>query len=118
MFGWMFALISLFFVAISSYLVVLTVAAYCFKKSVGPQDKPQKLAVVIPAHNEALQIATTMAAIRRSSHPESAYTVMVIADNCEDETAAEARAGAVAGVPGGRGGVARRRLSSARPDNL
>ena len=92
MFGWLFALISLFFVAISSYLVVLTVAAYCFKKSVGSQDKPQKLAVVIPAHNEALQIATTMAAIRRSSHPESTYAVMVIADNCEDETAAEARA--------------------------
>jgi 1,2-diacylglycerol 3-beta-glucosyltransferase len=90
-FLWMFALISLFFVGISLYLVILTLSAFTFKKMAGSDVQPLKLVVLIPAHNEALQIAATIAALRQSKYPESCYAVMVIADNCEDETAAIAR---------------------------
>jgi 1,2-diacylglycerol 3-beta-glucosyltransferase len=82
-----FALISLLFLGISLYLVVLTVAAFLFKKSSDDSARPLKLAVVIPAHNEALQIQATVEAVRRSRYPEDCYRVVVIADNCEDETA-------------------------------
>jgi 1,2-diacylglycerol 3-beta-glucosyltransferase len=95
-FDWVFALLCLFFIGISFYLVMLTVAAYAFKKKVDSRAEPLKLAVVVPAHNEALQIAATVAAIRRSGYPESHYAVLVVADNCEDETAALARAAGAA----------------------
>jgi cellulose synthase/poly-beta-1,6-N-acetylglucosamine synthase-like glycosyltransferase len=92
MLAWLFALVSLFLVGMSLYLVMLAAAACFFKKKVGPQAEPQKLAVVVPAHNEAGQIAATIGTIRRSSYPATAYGVIVIADNCDDATAAEARA--------------------------
>ncbi|WP_013323983.1 glycosyltransferase family 2 protein [Gloeothece verrucosa] len=45
-----------------------------------------KIGVLVPAHNEALVIATTLASlINQVSSPES---IVVIADNCTDETAA------------------------------
>jgi cellulose synthase/poly-beta-1,6-N-acetylglucosamine synthase-like glycosyltransferase len=85
-----FALISLFFVGISLYLAALTVAAFLFKKSTDGSARPLKLAVVIPAHNEALQIRATVEAVHRSGYPKNCYRAIVIADNCEDETAAVA----------------------------
>ncbi len=85
-----FTLISLFFIGISLYLTVLTIAAFQFKKSADHSARPLRLAVVIPAHNEALQIRTTIEAIRQSQYPEDCYRIMVIADNCDDETAAVA----------------------------
>jgi 1,2-diacylglycerol 3-beta-glucosyltransferase len=87
LFDWVFTLISLFFITICLYLAVLTVAAFLYPKRDGYDARPLRLAVLIPAHNEALQISATVDAIRRSRYPDNGYDVMVIADNCEDETA-------------------------------
>lgn len=48
-----------------------------------------RVAVVIPAHNEALLIALTVSAVREKIAPAS--RVLVVADNCSDETAEKAR---------------------------
>ena len=86
----LFTLVSLLFIGISLYLTALTVAAFLFKKRTDEHALPLKLAVVIPAHNEALQIRATIEAVTRSGYPENCYQVIVIADNCEDETASVA----------------------------
>jgi len=86
-----FTLVCLFFVGISLYLAGLTLAAFRFRKRTDPHAPPLKLAVVIPAHNEALQIRSTLETVGRTRYPEDCYEVFVIADNCEDETAAASR---------------------------
>ncbi len=50
--------------------------------------KPKtKFAVIIPAHNEVLVIKNTIESIRHLNYPERLYETIVIADNCDDETA-------------------------------
>lgn len=72
-------------------LLVLSVAA-----SLPPRSTPRpgsdqcKLAVVVPAHNEAMLVGRCVQSILASAEPH--LTVYVIAHNCTDSTAAEARA--------------------------
>ena len=90
-----FALISLLFIGVSLYLMLLTGAAFLFKKKTDAKAAPLSLLVVIPAHNEALLIRDTIEAVARSRYPENCYGIIVIADNCQDDTAAVAeKAGA------------------------
>ena len=48
------------------------------------------ITVLVPAHDEADQIAATLAGLRRQTLPPT--RVVVVADNCSDETVAIARA--------------------------
>ena len=92
-----FSLVFLYVTGTTLYLVILTVAAYLFKKKAGDSEPGLKVAVVIPAHNEALQIEATIRSILDSRYPGDRYDIFVIADNCEDNTAELAeRAGAKA----------------------
>ncbi len=50
---------------------------------------PSKIAVLIPAHNEALTIEKTLTSLLPQLTPED--RVIVVADNCTDDTAAIAR---------------------------
>ena len=88
-----------------------------------PAPGPVTLAVLMPAHNEAKVIAAAVAATRAALRPED--RLLVVADNCSDDTAAQARAAGAEVVerfdPGNRGkgfalahGVAR--LAEAPPD--
>lgn len=83
----------LYIAGVTAYLTILTVAAYFFKKPIGrgtPSDR-FRIAVVIPAHNEALQIASTIQSIRNADFPADRSSVFVIADNCSDNTGEVAR---------------------------
>jgi 1,2-diacylglycerol 3-beta-glucosyltransferase len=52
--------------------------------------------VIVPAHNEELGIAATIQSLLAVDYPAELRRVLVVADNCEDATAARAReAGAV-----------------------
>jgi cellulose synthase/poly-beta-1,6-N-acetylglucosamine synthase-like glycosyltransferase len=48
--------------------------------------------IVVPAHNEALGIAHTIANLRQLDWPADRFRILVVADNCNDETAAIAKA--------------------------
>jgi 1,2-diacylglycerol 3-beta-glucosyltransferase len=48
--------------------------------------------IVVPAHNEALNIAKTVASLRAIDWPRELFRIVVVADNCTDDTAAMARA--------------------------
>ena len=74
------------------YLLVLAVAA--LRRPVfraGPQGT-SRLAVLIPAHDEAELLPRCLASLRTQSYPRDRYRVVVVADNCADDTASVARA--------------------------
>lgn len=56
----------------------------------GSAGTASSAAVLIPAHNEAAGIAATVAALERMVPPGT--RILVVADNCSDDTAARARA--------------------------
>ena len=91
-------LIEIFFYALGAYIVLttlylhfLTVAAWLFKKETAPDHNLSTVTVVIPAHNEALGIIQTLDSIKEADFPDDQYQVVVIADNCDDDTARVAR---------------------------
>ena len=64
-----------------------------------PQQRPtrtagatRKFAVIVPAHNEAARIGDSLESLARQSYPPEKYQVIVVADNCTDDTAAIGRA--------------------------
>jgi exopolysaccharide biosynthesis WecB/TagA/CpsF family protein len=77
------------------YLVTLSVAASLVRRRlpVAPPATAREqwtLAVLVPAHNEEQLIARCVASLLDQSYPADRYEVVVIADNCVDETAARA----------------------------
>lgn len=54
-------------------------------------SKIHKFALIISAHNEEKVIANMVRSLTALDYPREAYDIFVIADNCTDNTAAEAR---------------------------
>jgi len=52
-----------------------------------------RFVLVIPAHNEAEVIQRTLTSLNGLDYPRQGFEILVIADNCTDETAALARLG-------------------------
>lgn len=54
-----------------------------------PAGEPRsRFLILIPAHDEETGIATTVGSCRGADYPEDLFSVLVIADNCTDRTAA------------------------------
>ena len=51
-----------------------------------------KIDIVVPAHDESLGIAGTLASLSAVDYPRSRYRIFVVADNCTDDTAQRATA--------------------------
>ena len=73
------------------YLLVLTCLS---ARSEPPPGSSRKLFfdIIVPAHNEAAGIEKTISSLGRLSWPSSKYRIVVVADNCTDETASLSRA--------------------------
>lgn len=71
-------------------LALLVAAAVNRGSSTAPySDQPAlRLAILIPARNEAQTLEPTLAGVARLDYPAALLSVVVIADNCADETAA------------------------------
>lgn len=79
-----------------SYLLGLLVAARGAIGGPSPTDptddrRPLRLVVLIPAHDEETGIAATLSSVLCCEYPAQSRRVIVIADNCNDATAAIAR---------------------------
>ena len=61
------------------------------ERQVDSDDPSSKFLIVIPAHDEESGIATTVRSCLESNYPSLLFGVIVIADNCTDQTAALAR---------------------------
>jgi 1,2-diacylglycerol 3-beta-glucosyltransferase len=55
-----------------------------------PSKSCQRLAILIPAHDEAGIVAQAVASILNSDYPGELFRIIVVADNCTDMTAAVA----------------------------
>lgn len=50
-----------------------------------------RIAIVVPAHDEALVLGATLDSLAAQEYPMDRFEIVVVADNCSDETAAIAR---------------------------
>ena len=82
--------------ASSLYVAALTLSAAVARvrsRSPAPRTKPTtRFAMLIPAHNEETVIGRLLESTHDLDYPTELFDVYVIADNCEDETEARARA--------------------------
>jgi 1,2-diacylglycerol 3-beta-glucosyltransferase len=76
--------------ACAAYLLLLTLLSARLPVPPAGQSKT-RFRIVIPAHNEALGIASTVENLRALDYPQDLYEILVIADNCSDDTARRAR---------------------------
>lgn len=86
-FNILLSILILYVTGTTLYLAIVTLAAYAFKKKTGVSELDINIAVVIPAHNEALQIHTTIKSVLDTRYSEKRRSIFVIADNCTDQTA-------------------------------
>ncbi len=78
----------------NAYLLSLTLLSWRLPPRLA-QKSSVRFAVVVPAHNEEDGIAATVESLLALDYPGDHFAVIVVADNCSDETAVRAeRAGA------------------------
>src|SRR4051812_33412110 len=51
----------------------------------------RRFSIIVPAHNESAGIAETVRSLLAIDYPTALFDVLVVADNCEDDTANRAR---------------------------
>ena len=76
--------------AATGYLAGLTLLSA--RRAAPAGDTATVFDIIVPAHNEAAGIAATVASLRALDYPAAQFRILVIADNCTDDTAARARA--------------------------
>ncbi len=72
------------------FLFTLTLAALLPARQFPQSNVHKKIAIVVPAHNESLLIEETLQVLQQQDYPEDQFEIVVIADNCTDDTAAKA----------------------------
>jgi cellulose synthase/poly-beta-1,6-N-acetylglucosamine synthase-like glycosyltransferase len=77
-------------VAACAYLLLLTALSQQVAPMI-PRSRALKFDIIVPAHNEASVIERTVASLRKIDWPPDGFRILVIADNCTDQTAALAR---------------------------
>jgi len=84
------ALAALPVVGASGYLLLLTLRS---RKSAPrtSQRRRTRFHVVVPAHDESAGIAQTVESLLAIEYPPDLFQVIVVADNCSDDTATRAR---------------------------
>jgi len=90
MIGIVLALAGIPFLAACGYLFALTLLA---RRLPAAQASASRLpiAIVVPAHDEEAGIAATVQSLLSLDYPRHLFRVLVVADNCSDQTAERAR---------------------------
>jgi 1,2-diacylglycerol 3-beta-glucosyltransferase len=81
--------------ACSGYLFLLTLCSARPRPPAVPDaatTPPPRLVAIVPAHDERVGIAATVQSLLAADYPRDRRRVLVVADNCTDDTAALARA--------------------------
>lgn len=90
--GWVLAVLALPVLAGGLYLALLSLLSVPPKAPAAPRPPTTRFTFVVPSHNEALGIAATVKNLFAVAWPAELRRVLVVADNCSDATAANARA--------------------------
>ena len=83
--------LSLPVLVMASYLLLATLLSARLPLP-APEVQKRRFRFVVPAHNESAGIAATVASLLEVDYPKQLFDVLVVADNCQDDTAAQARA--------------------------
>ena len=86
-------LVGLSAAAAGAYLDILAAAASPTPARAPDAPPTSRLAVLVPAHNEADYIGRCVESLQAQDYPEHLFRIVVIADNCSDTTAAIAASG-------------------------
>lgn len=70
------------------YLLVLSLAALFYRERSPAAPSRARLDVLIPAHNESALIGRCVRSLLAQTYPSELYRIVVVADNCTDNTAA------------------------------
>jgi len=79
--------IGVLFLLVFCYLFFLAVASFVPEKKKQRFGPRTRFVILIPAHNEAELIGPTLDSLGAVDYPQELYEVVVLADNCTDETA-------------------------------
>lgn len=74
------------------HLAAISVAGSLPPRPVSPGGARHRFVVLVPARNEQAQVHLPVVSVQRSTYPPELRRVVVVADNCTDATASEARA--------------------------
>lgn len=89
--GWTLGVAAVPVAVATAYLLLLTLASR--RRPTPRYAAPRyRFDLVVPAHDEEAGIAATVASLSASDYPAALRRVIVVADNCADQTAARARA--------------------------
>ncbi len=78
---------------LAGYLLFLTLAALGTRQhTLNATARSRRFAILIPAHNEEGVIERLLTALKQLEYPTDCVEICVVADNCDDATAAIARA--------------------------
>jgi len=83
-------ILSLPLALVTTYLFVATLLSAKLAVPVASEPK-RRLRFVVPAHNESAGIAPTVESLLAVDYPRELFDVVVVADNCNDDTAEQAR---------------------------
>jgi cellulose synthase/poly-beta-1,6-N-acetylglucosamine synthase-like glycosyltransferase len=78
------------------YLLALAGAAFFYQELSSSTEPTSRLTILVPAYNEADFIQRCVVSLRNQDYPEGRAEVVVIADNCTDDTAQLAQAAGAA----------------------
>lgn len=86
------ALIWGIFIVYLLFLSALAAARVCRRRRIRARPAPPvRFGVIIPAHNEEETLEETLLSFGAVDYPRSLYEIIVVADNCTDQTAEIAR---------------------------
>ena len=86
-----FALAGVAAAGAAGYLVVLAFASFG-RRPLEAAPPRSRIAVLVPAHDEAVLVGRCVTSLQQQSFPADLFDIVVIADNCTDDTAARAAA--------------------------
>lgn len=90
-FLWIWLVFTTFLMVVYFYQIAISFAGFSGFVPAPKRGPKTKFAVIIPAHNESAVIASTIRSVLESNYPRDLFDVIVIADNCADDTAEIAR---------------------------
>ena len=91
----LFAVVGLMLAAAALYLLVPAVAALFYRERERHTSGDTDIVVLVPAHDEEETVAHCVSSLKAQAYPFEKCEIVVIADNCSDDTAGvAARAGA------------------------
>lgn len=73
--------------AFGLYLVVLAAASAFYSQNLQDASLRSRLVVLIPAHDEELLVGRVVGSLLSQTYPRNLFRILVIADNCTDDTA-------------------------------